>query len=386
MRVAGEDSQSRSRRNRSSSRKKRETTPEDSDEDEDEEFTAHKSFVASPNKTESKSEETEKESSRKRELESEDNEVIKRNKPSGAPNYRQNYLSIIQEEEEIMERLAAAGSGSPSTPVGSRPASIYGSAVVFKPSAAALKKAMEKLEKRKETEGTLPPPPPRLPESVEEWNRASPMDAASSNEAQQEENILLADRRSQESRGSSSVSSIDNNAPTPMDVPDQQPDTPTPFADASLSAAPNKYAIYAKPIKLKDRLLGAINNSGTNLADESQHQTPVMRPARSRAPRNKPRMPEETTNKTNEGTTSNKSESMVGRFFRSLSRRSNDNKMRSTSVPPKKKESSEAPSSGPAPPRRVGSVKGTYSRSDLVSAVGTKLEVRTVLLSVKQLR
>ena len=103
---------------------------------------------------------------------------------------------------------------------------------------------------------------------------------------------------------------------------------------------------------------------------------------------------------------SSTSESMVGRFLRSLSRggrsmpdgggsersarsasksrvsrlqqqqqQSEIAEKRSTSVPPKRME--EDPNAGQASalPRRTGSLRGSVYKSDLVSAVGSKLEV-----------
>ena len=106
------------------------------------------------------------------------------------------------------------------------------------------------------------------------------------------------------------------------------------------------------------------------------------------------------------------SESMVGRFLRSLSRggrsmpddggggsgsersarsasksrvsrprlqqqqQSETAEKRSTSVPPRRgEEEPNAAPQEPALPRRAGSLRGSVYKSDLVSAVGTKLEV-----------
>ena len=105
------------------------------------------------------------------------------------------------------------------------------------------------------------------------------------------------------------------------------------------------------------------------------------------------------------------SESMVGRYLRSLSRggrsmpdnggggggsersarsasksrvsrllqqqqQSETAEKRSTSVPPRRgEEEPNAAPQEPALPRRAGSLRGSVYKSDLVSAVGTKLEV-----------
>ena len=51
-------------------------------------------------------------------------------------------VKMIQEEEEGERWMVSGGS----TPIGSRPASTFGNPLVFKPSAAALRKAIEKVE------------------------------------------------------------------------------------------------------------------------------------------------------------------------------------------------------------------------------------------------
>jgi hypothetical protein len=403
----GGGSNIRTRRNRSTSRKRRECqkkgSPDDSDDD-DEEFTL-RSFVGGPN-TEMGRENCEvvlsdvstaaaaaaAADSRKRDLEDEEVEVIKRNKPSGAVNYRQNYLSIIQEEEEL-ERM---GGGSP---FGSRPGSIYGAAMVFKPSAAALRKAMEGFDREPPIKANVIFPVVVAPVIEVAVN------VATETQTDEEENIMFTstndDKDDEKEHESSKVQ---------MDCTFQM-DSPTKNVSASYRVEP----IYAKIERsrnsklshMKEKLISAIGGGGggaqiklptnssisgsvvsidpSNIYEEvldSSSPLPALRLNRTgkiKAQQNTCR----TKLKAAEPPKAVTSDSMVGRFFRSLSRRNPEDRAaaaplkapRSTSVPPKKREDSAA-AQPPLPPRRVGSLKGVFSKSDLVSAVGTKLEVR----------
>ena len=170
-----------------------------------------------------------------------------------------------------------------STPIGSRPVSTFGNPLVFKPSAAALRKAIEKVEVSK------------VSKAIEEVPRIDVDDSGYDIVRPKGENPRGTSMECEVPLGDPSSSRMQKKGAEPMESED--PDYEELFYSAAdevvAPAAEEEEPVYAVPMKkkLRDRLINVIgsvggsgsgggggSSSGGSSGDVSQDRTPLPTP------------------------------------------------------------------------------------------------------------
>ena len=169
------------------------------------------------------------------------------------------YWSHLKEEEESDRWMVSGGS----TPIGSRPMSTYGSGpLVFKPSAAALRKAIEKVEVSKAGEGVAREDRHGL---GVDGNVVRPSETTEATPAPSEE--PLSSRRSRV-------------AAEPMDSEEEEEETDYEELFYSVAEDVAEEPIYAVPKKkkLREKLINVIGSVGGGGGGGSQERAPLPTP------------------------------------------------------------------------------------------------------------